>query len=66
MLFRSEILINFKICHTLNTISFNRRKLKVILSELQIHYINCKYGTEEVKLLKDMEGVIVLKIEEVF
>ena len=29
-----EILINFKIYCTLNTISFNRRKLKVILGEL--------------------------------
>ena len=61
-----EILINFKIYYTLNTISFNRRKLKVILGELQIHYINCKYGTEEVGLLEDIKSIIVLEIEEAF
>jgi len=29
-----QILINFKICRNLNTISFNSKKLKVILGEL--------------------------------
>ena len=58
-----EILINFKICYILDTISFNKEKLKVILGKLKIHYINYKYRTKEIKLLQGIEGVIVLEIE---
>ena len=61
-----EIFINFKICYTLNTISFNRKKLKIILGELETHYINYKYGTKEIELLQSMKGIIVLKIKEVY
>jgi hypothetical protein len=43
--------MNFKIYYTLNTISFNKKKLKVVLGKLKIHYIKYKYGTEEIKLL---------------
>ena len=45
-----KILINFKICRTLNTVGFNKKKLKVVLGKLETHHINCKYGTKEVKL----------------
>ena len=61
-----EILINFKICRTLNTISFNRKKLKVVLGKLQTHHLNYKYGTEEIELLQGMEGAMALEIEEVY
>jgi hypothetical protein len=43
--------MNFKICYTLDTISFNKKKLRVILGKLKIHYIKYKYGTKEIKLL---------------
>jgi hypothetical protein len=43
--------MNFKICYTLDTIGFNKKKLKVVLGELEIHYIKCKYGTKEIELL---------------
>ena len=58
--------MNFKICRTSNTISFNRKKLKVVLGELKTYYINYKYGTKEIKLLQGMKGTIVLKIEEAY
>ena len=61
-----EILINFKIRHTLNTIGFNRKKLKVILGELRIYYLNYKYRTKEIKLLQGIEGAMALEIEEAF
>ena len=61
-----EILMNFKICYTLNTINFNRKKLKVVLGELETHYINYKYGTEEIELLQSIEGTMALEIEEVY
>ena len=61
-----EILINFKICHTLNTIGFNGKKLKVILGELYTYYLNYKYRTKEIKLLQGIEGAIVSEIEEAF
>ena len=43
--------MNFKICYTLDTIGFNKKKLKVILGELEIHYIKYKYRIKEIKLL---------------
>ena len=61
-----EILINFKIYYTLNTISFNKKKLKVILGKLEIHYIKYKYRTKKIKLLQGMEGAIALEIKEVY
>ena len=61
-----EILINFKICRTLNTVSFNGKKLKVVLGKFKTHYINCKYGTKEVKLLQGIKSVIALEIEKAF
>ena len=61
-----EILINFKIYHTLDTVGFNKKKLKVVLGKLETHHINYKYGTEEVKLLQGIKGAIVLEIEEAF
>ena len=61
-----EILMNFKICCTLNTIGFNRKKLKVVLGEFQTQYINCKYGTKEIGLLQSMEGAMVSEIKEAF
>ena len=42
------------------------KKLKVILGELCIYYLNYKYRTKEIKLLQGIKGVIALKIEEVF
>ena len=61
-----EILVNFKICRTLNIISFNRKKLKVVLGKLKTYHINCKYKTKEIKLLQGIKGVIVSKIEKAF
>ena len=61
-----EILINFKIYHTLNTIGFDGKKLKVVLGKLETYYINYKYGTKEIKLLQGIEGAMVLEIEEAF
>ena len=61
-----EILVNFKICCTSNTISFNRKKLKVVLGELKTHYINYKYKTEEIELLQGIKGAIVLEMEKAF
>ena len=61
-----EILINFKICYTLDTVGFDKKKLKVVLGKLETHHINCKYGTEEVKLLQGIKGAMVLEIKEVF
>ena len=61
-----EIFINFKIYYTLDTISFNRKKLKVISGELEIHYIKYKYRTKEIELLQGIEGAMVLEIKEVY
>ena len=61
-----EILINFEICHTSNTIGFNRKKLKAISGELKTYHIKYKYGTEEIKLLQGIEGIMALEIEETF
>ena len=61
-----EILINFEICCTLNTISFNGKKLKVVSGKFQTQHINCKYKTEEIGLLQGIKGAMVLEIEEAF
>ena len=50
----------------MNTIGFNKKKLKVVLGELETHYINYKYGTKEIELLQGIEGTIVLKIKKVY
>ena len=61
-----EILINFKICHTSNTISFNRKKLKVVLGELETRYINYKYRTKEIELLQGIKSAIASEIKKVY
>ena len=61
-----EILVNFKICCTLNTIGFDGKKLKVVLGELQTQYVNCKYRTKEIGLLQGIEGAMASEIEEAF
>ena len=61
-----EILMNFEICCTLNTISFDRKKLKVVSGKLQTHHLNCKYGTEEIELLQDIESAMASEIEETY
>jgi hypothetical protein len=61
-----EILINFEICCTLNTIGFDKKKLKVVLGELEIHYIKYKYRIKEIELLQGMENAIVLEIEKIY
>ena len=58
--------MNFKICYTLNTISFNRKKLKVVLGEFETHYINYKYRTKEIELLQGIKGAIVSEIKEAY
>ena len=58
--------MNFEIYYTLDTIGFNRKKLKVVSGELEIHYIKYKYGTKEIELLQGMEGTIVLKIKKAY
>jgi hypothetical protein len=61
-----EILVNFEIRRTSNTIGFDGKKLKVVSGELQTRHLNCKYGTEEIELLQGMEGAMASEIEEAF
>ena len=61
-----EILVNFQIRHTLNTIGFNGKKLKVVLGKLYTYHLNCKYRIKEIKLLQGIEGAIASEIEVAF
>ena len=50
----------------MNTISFNRKKLKIVLGELKTRYINYKYRTKEIELLQGIKSAIALEIEEIY